>query len=236
MLSIKGKTVVITGATSGLGRAWVEGFANEQATVISADINAEGLDGLPVDVIGIKTDVRDNDQVEAMISKAMDVTGRVDVLFNNAGNALGFATEEYPPGSFEDLIAVHLFGCIYGMRAVIPIMRTQGHGRIINTVSRGAEVCGAKSGAYSAAKAAMWSATRGAAAETRDSGILINMLIPGPTNTAIWKRAMPQLQSPEVTYPTARFLATLPDDEPDGRVFWNEKEYQLFRNVYEASA
>ncbi|MEE4300251.1 MAG: hypothetical protein V2J24_12485 [Pseudomonadales bacterium] len=54
------------------------------------------------------------------------------------------------------------------------------------------------------------------------------MLIPGPTNTAIWGRDMPQMQAPEVTVPTARMLATLPDDGPTGKVFWNEREYPMF--------
>ena len=54
------------------------------------------------------------------------------------------------------------------------------------------------------------------------------MLIPGPTNTSIWGRDMPELQSPEVTYPTARMLATLASGGPSGKVFWNEQEYKLF--------
>jgi hypothetical protein len=57
--------------------------------------------------------------------------------------------------------------------------------------------------------------------------ILVNGLIPGPTNTAIWGRDMPQLQSPDVVYPTARMLATLPEGGPSGRVFWDEKVYPL---------
>ncbi|MFV2090313.1 MAG: hypothetical protein ACC642_06640, partial [Pseudomonadales bacterium] len=55
-----------------------------------------------------------------------------------------------------------------------------------------------------------------------------NMLIPGPTNTSIWGKDRPDLQSPETTYPTARMLATLPEDGPRGEVFWNEKTYPLF--------
>ena len=69
------------------------------------------------------------------------------------------------------------------------------------------------------------------AAEYADNpDIRINMLIPGPTNTAIWGRDMPQMQSPEVTFPTARMLATLPPAGAHGEVFWDEEPYPLFAN------
>ena len=123
---------------------------------------------------------------------------------------------------------MHLFGCANGMRAAIPVMRAQSYGRIINTVSRNAEADVPGTSAYAAAKAGMWAASRVAAREVDDADILINMLIPGPTNTAIWGRDMPKLQAPAVTYPTAKMLATLPADGPTGTVFWDEKAYPLF--------
>ena len=107
-------------------------------------------------------------------------------------------------------------------------MREQGYGRIINTVSRNAEFDMPGTSAYSAAKSAIWSTSRIAAREVSDSDILINMLIPGPTNTRIWGKDRPDLQSPEATYPTAKMLATLPTGGPTGKVFWNEKEYTLY--------
>ena len=173
-------------------------------------------------------DVADAAQVRQMIDYAVDQTGRLDVLFNNAGLAFGHKVEESPDKAFERHVAVHLFGCVNGMKAAIPHMRQQGYGRIVNTISRNAETDLPGTSAYSAAKAGMWAASRVAAREVADADILVNMLIPGPTNTAIWGRDMPQLQSPEVTYPTARMLATLPADGPSGKVFWDEKEYALF--------
>ena len=92
--------------------------------------------------MGISTknvDVSDSKQVTELITDTHAKTGRMDGLFNNAGIAFGPKLENATEGEFEDHIAVHLFGCIYGMRAAIPIMREQGYGRIINTVSRNAE-------------------------------------------------------------------------------------------------
>ena len=129
---------------------------------------------------------------------------------------------------FERHVAVHLFGCVNGMRAALPHMRRQGYGRIINTLSRNAEVAVPTTSAYAAAKAAMWAATRVTAAEVTDVDILINMLIPGPTNTPIWGRERPNLQPPAATYATARMLATLATGGPTGKVYWNEQEYALF--------
>ncbi len=227
---LAGRTVVITGAASGIGRAWVHGFAKDGATVLAADINAAGLAELtPLGVHTFVVDVADAAQVKAMIDHAVRQTGRLDALFNNAGLAYEQTLEAAPDGAFERHVAVHLFGCVNGMRAAIPIMRRQASGRIVNTISRNAEVDVARTSAYAAAKAAMWAASRVTAREVSDADILVNMLIPGPTRTAIWGRDRPEMQSPDVTYPTARMLATLPAGGPSGKVFWSEREYPMFR-------
>ncbi|MAV25621.1 MAG: short-chain dehydrogenase [Gammaproteobacteria bacterium] len=229
MTHVAGQTIVITGAASGIGRAWVEGFCADGATVIAADINKEGLASLTSNgVYPMTCDVTVTEDIDAMIALAMERTGRVDAIFNNAGVAYGHSVEDSPPCAFEQHVAIHLFGCVYGMRAAIPIMRDQGRGRIINTISRQAEEARPRSSAYSAAKAAIWATSRAVAQEVSDANILVNMLIPGPTRTPIWGRDLPRLQPPEATYPTARMLATLPDDGPNGKVFWNEEEYPMF--------
>jgi NAD(P)-dependent dehydrogenase (short-subunit alcohol dehydrogenase family) len=227
------RTVVITGAASGLGRAWAEAFAAEGARVVAADLDGERLSELAGLVAVVRqVDVADPEQVRGLVEAAVAETGRLDVLFNNAG--LGFATpvEDLADGEFERHVAVHLFGTIAGMRFAIPHMRAQGSGRIVNTISRAAEFAGAGSSAYAAAKAGIWSATRAVVREVADADILVNMLIPGPTNTSIWGRDRPDLQGPEVTVPTARMLATLPAGGPAGEVFWNEQSYRIFAGVH----
>ncbi len=235
MSEIKDRTVLITGAASGLGQAWAEGFARAGARVFAADVNEKGLELLSEGITSIACDVSKDGDVREAIDLAVNSTGRLDVLFNNAGYGLPYMLEDYPIDTFEQLVAVHLFGTVYGMRAAIPIMRKQGYGRIINTISRHAEVSATRSGAYGAAKAAIWSVSRSTAKEVAGSGILINMLIPGPTNTGIWGKDMPDLQSAEVTYPTALMLATLDEDGPTGVVYWDEQQYQLFESLFDTA-
>ena len=231
---VKKKTIIITGAASGIGRAWAKAFNEEGANVIGCDINQEGLSSLKeLGISTLVTDVSNDQQVKDLVNFAVEKTGRLDVVFNNAGMGYGHKLEESPVGAFEHHIAVHLFGCLYGMKNAIPVMRKQGSGRIINTISRNAETNTPGTSAYSAAKAAIWSASRVAAYEVSDSDILINMIIPGPTNTGIWGRDMKHLQSPEATYPTARMLATLKEGGPTAKVFWDEKEYLMFNSENE---
>ena len=229
----KGKVIVITGAASGLGEAWAKGFLNDGATVIAADINERNLEAIAnMGASTIAVDVAVEAEVKSMIDFAMDKTGQIDVLFNNAGIGINKPFLEVPEGEFERHIAVHLYGTVYGMRYALPDMLKRGHGRIINTLSRAAEISGKRNAAYAAAKAAIWSTTVSAASEIENEDVLINMLIPGPTNKAIWGRDMPGMQNAEVTYPTAKMLATLPPGGPRGKVFWDEKEYPIFRNLY----
>ena len=226
---LKDKTILITGAASGLGKAWSKKFSEEGARVFACDINEEGL--IELKDLGIDTqviDVSSAAHVQSFIESSITDTGKIDVLFNNAGMGFGYKLDSFPDGAFEHHVSVHLFGTVYGMRYALPVMQRQGYGRIINTISRNAETNVEGTSAYSAAKAAIWSATRVAAKENIDHNILINMIIPGPTNTNIWGKDMPHLQSPEDTYPTARLLACLEEGGPTGKVYWNEKEYPMF--------
>jgi NAD(P)-dependent dehydrogenase (short-subunit alcohol dehydrogenase family) len=226
---IEGKTIVITGAANGIGRAWAEMFKADGAEVIACDKDQNKLQEL--DKLGVTTvlaDVSKPKEVESFIDLAINETGKIDALFNNAGMGFGYKLEDFPDGGFEHHVAVHLFGSVYGMRYAIPYMREQGYGRIINTISRNAETDVPTTSAYAAAKAGIWSASRVASKEVADTDILINMLIPGPTNTQIWGKEMSHLQDPEETYPTAKMLALLEKGGPSGKVFWDEKEYLMF--------
>ena len=231
---IKGKTIVITGAANGIGRSWAEMFKADGAKVIACDKDEKRLEEL--DEFGITTalaDVSKPKEVEGFINLAVKETGKIDALFNNAGMGFGYKLEDSHDGSFEQHVAVHLFGAVYGMKYAIPFMREQGFGRIINTISRNAETDVPTTSAYAAAKAGIWAASRVTSREVADTDILINMLIPGPTNTQIWGKEMSHLQEPKETYPTAKMLVLLERGGPSAKVFWDEKEYPMFNQENE---
>ena len=226
---LKDKTILITGASNGLGKAWAEKFNEEGAKVFAMDVEPNGLDVLKNKGIEIYLgDVSVPQEVKYFVENAFESTGALDVIFNNAGMGFGHRVDNFPDGKFEHHVSVHLFGTIYGMRYALPLMQKQGYGRIVNTISRNAEADQEGTSAYAAAKAAIWSASRVAAKENSDKDILINMIIPGPTNTGIWGKDMPNLQEPNATYPTARMLATLDKGGPTGRVYWDLQEYPMF--------
>jgi NAD(P)-dependent dehydrogenase (short-subunit alcohol dehydrogenase family) len=105
-------------------------------------------------------------------------------------------------------------------------MRQQNYGRVVNVISRNAEFNPAGLSGYSTSKAGLWSLTKTAAHETAGTDILVNALIPGPTLTEMNPNG---IHGPEVVYPTARMLATLPAGGPSGRAFWNLEEYRMYQ-------
>lgn len=233
--AIEGKTIVITGAASGIGRALALGFARDGARVIGSDINEAGLKEIASKgITTVVADVSVASDVRRMISTATDSTGRVDVLFNNAGLAIRRMFEDIEDDLFERHIRVHLFGAYYGMRAALPIMRAQGFGRIVNTLSRHAGLPRPRFAAYASAKAGMLAITRTAAAEASGADILINGLIPGATRSGMMTGD--GLQEPDEVYPGAHWLATLPSGGPTGKVFWNKEEINLFADDAETRA
>ena len=194
-------TVCITGAASGIGQALSLGFLNDGAKVVAVDINQEVLKILKdKGAITKVIDVTDFTQVSSMVKTAVDETGRLDVLINNAGVSLVRNIHRFKDEDYEKVIQVNLFGPVYGIRAAIPIMRSQNFGRIINLLSRSAEVGNNGHSSYCSSKAALWAITRCAAVENIDYDILINGMIPGPSKTGM----NPVGQDPSVVYPSAR--------------------------------
>jgi 3-hydroxybutyrate dehydrogenase len=139
-MKLKSMTVCITGAASGIGHAISNGFLDDGAKVVAVDINSEGLKPLyEKGAITKIVDVTDFTQVKSMVETAVEETGRLDALFNNAGIGIRRNIHEFKDDEYEKVIRVNVFGPVYGIRAAIPVMRSQNYGRIINLVSRAAE-------------------------------------------------------------------------------------------------
>jgi NAD(P)-dependent dehydrogenase (short-subunit alcohol dehydrogenase family) len=229
-MTIGGRVVVVTGAASGIGRALAEGFAADEARVVGVDLTSDALSTLSDSIDEVVADVTSAAEVACVLTSTLKAHGRIDVWFNNAGIVDAGPFLEGPFADWQRVIDVNLIGLARCAHAVLPVMQSAGYGRLINVVSRAAENSAAGASAYAASKAAVVSLTRSLAmiAAQSDADVLVNGLIPGPTNTPIWRATRSDLQDPEVVYPHALRLATLPEDGPNGLIFWNSEPYPIF--------
>ena len=222
---VRGRIIVITGAGSGIGEALAACFRDDGASVAGCDLpHAIEAANVACD-LAVAADVTDSEEMSAFAAQVVDRFGRVDALIANAGAARVATIQDGAWSDIELVIRVNLFGVLHSIRAFLPIMRDQRHGRIVALASRNAEICPPGLVGYSASKAALVAATRTLAHELQDSDVLVNNLIPGPTKTAMNPRGA---LSPDTSYPTAKMLVTLPSGGPSGRTFFEEQDYPMF--------
>ena len=194
--SVAGKTVIVTGAASGMGRATAHLFADEGANVVVADIGAERV-GVVVDeirsahgadrVLGVSTDVTADADRRALVAVTVERFGGIDVLVNNAGISRAssvFADDGAFAEAWNATLAVNLTAYAHLVRLVVPHMQGRG-GRIVNVASTEAIVATPGLAAYSAAKHGVVGLTKSLAAELGRHGINVNAICPGPINTAM---------------------------------------------------
>jgi len=190
------KVAVVTGGASGIGLALCKAMLAFGANkVVLADINKENLERetarldreYPGKVLGLMCDVTSEDNVKDMIARsAVFGKGRIDLLFNNAGVGLQGLFEEQTNKNWEKAFAINFYSAVYGIRAVIPIMRAQGSGHIIDVISGIAFSPMAQQTMYSATKAALNGLTLSLRYEYWDENICFTSATPGTTVTAIW--------------------------------------------------
>ena len=181
------KTIIVTGAASGIGAASARRFASEGASLILADIDSAGGEQVAKQVGGhfVETDVSQEEQVEALVQTAYERSGKLDVLFNNAG-ILGIGSlPELESDWFRKVIEVDLHSVFYGCKAAIPRFIEAGGGVIVNTASVSGTGGDYGMPSYNAAKAGVVNLTRSLAIEHADQGIRINCVCPGLVDTAM---------------------------------------------------
>lgn len=190
------KTVIVTGGASGIGAAVVDDLAASGATVIVADLTQDDSDAKAAEVVkaggkahGVAVDVGKADQVEAMVKFALDRTGRLDGLVNNAGVGGEQApVGEATPEGWQNLLDVNLNGVFYGMRYGIPAMLKTGGGAVVNIASILGSVGIAGSSAYVASKHAVVGLTKSAAIEYSAQGVRVNAVGPGFIKTPLLEK------------------------------------------------
>ena len=190
---LHGRVCIVTGGGHGIGKAYCEGLAGHGAAVVVAEIDgdaaertAAGLRAAGKQALEVQTDVADERSTQAMAERALSAFGRIDVLVNNAAV---FATipisrvplEQISVEEWDRVMAVNLRGIFLSCKAVLPAMRRQEYGKIIN-ISSGTALSGSPTRIhYTTSKGGVLSFTRTLAREVGPSGIRVNAIAPGST-------------------------------------------------------
>jgi 3-hydroxybutyrate dehydrogenase len=193
MSSLKGKTVVITGSTSGIGLGLAKGFAGQGANIVingfgekdAIEAERKGLEKTGIKCIYHPADMTKPEQIADMIETAVKTFGSIDVLVNNAGIQFVSKIEEFPPEKWDAIIAINLSSAFHAIRAAVPHMKKQKWGRIINLASAHALVASPFKSAYVAAKHGVLGLTKAVALETAEDGITVNAICPGYVKTPL---------------------------------------------------
>jgi 3-oxoacyl-[acyl-carrier protein] reductase len=218
-MRLQGKVAIVTGAAKGIGAAIAEAFVREGAKVAVLDLDEPALDGVARslaasggEALALPTDVTSSAAIARAVEAVLARWGRIDALVNNAG---GFAvirkTEDIAEDEWQAIMASNLTSAFLCCKAVLPVMKRQRHGRIVNmasVVARGAAVL--VTSHYAAAKAGVVGFTRHLALEVGGDGITVNAVAPGTTATERVLKA----RTPEATQRVAEAIPVRRLGEP----------------------
>ena len=201
-MTLAGKTVIVTGARSGIGFAAAQRFAADGATVIMADVRDASEEAAQLaeaggDVRFVRADVSREAEVQALIDGVVSRDGGVDVLVNNAGIVLARTVPDTTLDEWDRLLDVNLKGVFLCSRAAIPVMRRRHCGVIVNVASEQGLVGAATNAVYTATKGGIIQLTKSMAIDHGQEGIRINCVAPGPVKTPMFDTFVASVEDPE---------------------------------------
>lgn len=250
--SLAGQVGIVTGGGRGLGLAFCQAFAEAGADLVIAEINpetgplaAERIRAMGRDALFVQTDVRRQDQVEAMVARTLEKYGKIDFLMNNAGVALWRPAEEMTAPEWHDLMDVNLNGLFYCSQAVGRHMIARKSGRIINIASMSGVIVNTPQpqAAYNTSKAAVIHLTKSLAVEWAQHNVRVNAICPGymatpmaqpffndPQIGGVWMNMTPMKRGgqPEELGPLAVFLASEASSFVTGAAVLIDGGYSLY--------
>jgi 2-hydroxycyclohexanecarboxyl-CoA dehydrogenase len=197
MRGLKDKVVVITGAAGGIGRSLCQRFCEEGAHVVGLDLSQTGLDELgkaleqyAERLTLLPLDITDHAAVKRTIEKVHGDLKRIDALVNNAGWDVAMPFLETTPEFWNKVVAINLMGPLNLHHAVLPIMVEQGGGKVVNIASDAGRVGSSGESVYSACKGGITSFSKTVARECARKNVRVNVVCPGPTDTALLRSFM----------------------------------------------
>ena len=223
MSDFSGQTAIVTGGAQGIGGAVANALRAGGARVAVWDMDealaSEKAAELGGDAIAVNVDVSDWESVQAACQKTLDATGRIDILVNSAGIAgPNMTVEDYPVDAFESVMRINTMGTFYTNKSVVPTMRAQNYGRIVNIASVAGKEGNPNASAYSTSKAAVIGFTKSLGKELAAQDIAVNCVTPAAARTRIFD----QMSQEHIDYmlskiPRGRFLEV---DEAAAMIAW----------------
>ncbi|HEY3831488.1 MAG TPA: SDR family oxidoreductase [Acidimicrobiia bacterium] len=199
LFDLSGRVAVVTGGTRGIGRAIAEGFVCAGAKVVVASRKPDACRATEADLtamggeaLGVPAHLGDLDGIDALIDATVTRFGAIDIVVNNAANALTQPATGLTPDAWEKSYAVNLRGPVFLAKAAHPYLAKSTNAAVLNVLSVGALTYSPGMGMYTAAKAAMLAWTRNLAAEWVHDGIRVNALAPGTTDTDMVRNNGPE--------------------------------------------
>lgn len=193
MQRFQDKTVIVTGGGGGIGGATCRRFAREGARVAVFDLNDEAAVRVAARIReeggraeAVRCDITDRASVDAAVARTVASLGPIDVLVNNAGWDVFKPFTKTAPADWDRLIAINLTGALHMHHAVLPGMATRKAGRIVNIASDAARVGSSGEAVYAACKGGLVALSKTLAREHARHGITVNVVCPGPTDTALF--------------------------------------------------
>ncbi|WP_298296571.1 SDR family oxidoreductase [uncultured Litoreibacter sp.] len=204
-MRLDGKIAIVTGGASGFGAGITRKFLAEGARVMVADLNIEAAADLGAEAV--QTNVASDTDVQNMVQATLDRFGRIDILINNAGTThLPAAMEEIGEDDFDKVFAVNCKSVYLTAKHVVPLMKAQGSGAILNVASTAGVSPRPRLNWYNASKGWMITATKAMAVELAPDGVRVNAINPVAGETPLLKSFMGE-DTPEVR---AKFISTIP--------------------------
>ena len=196
-LDLHGRHGVITGGATGLGFAIAQRMLASGASVTLWDRDPQALErackSLGGGARGVLVDVADYSQVEAALAQTLQATSQIDILVNSAGiTGPNTTLWDYPVTEWERVMQVNLGGVFHVCKAVVPVMRSQDYGRIVNIASVAGKEGNPNASAYSASKAAVIGLTKSLGKELAQTGIRVNCVTPAAVQTPIFEQMKPE--------------------------------------------
>ncbi|HUJ04775.1 MAG TPA: SDR family oxidoreductase [Streptosporangiaceae bacterium] len=208
-----GRVAIVTGGASGIGAALVRALAARGTTVVIADVDEAGAKAVADEIGGTSSaaalDVRDAGAVADLVTGVAGEHGRLDLMFNNAGIAVGGTVDEMTLDHWDRVIDVNLRGVVHGIHAAYPVMLRQGDGHIVNTASLAGLVPGPGLAPYAAAKHAVVGISLSLRAEAANRGVRVSAICPGFVNTPLLGRVNPDLPQTQTGANAAALARTL---------------------------